>query len=89
VDEVRMLWMGSARVSCRRRGHLAAAQSLLLQVSNVMRVAGIERCYGFDEGKGSEGDEPHERYQHETRLGGGEGSKPSRGCETLQAEPTG
>lgn len=36
------------------------------------------------EGKSSEGDEPHERLRHETRPGGREGSKTSRGCETLK-----
>jgi hypothetical protein len=40
-------------------------------------------------GKGSEGDEPHERFRHGTRPDGAEESKPSRGGGTLKAERTG
>jgi hypothetical protein len=40
-------------------------------------------------GQSSGGDQPHERYRHETRPDGTEESKPSGGRGTLKAERTG
>jgi hypothetical protein len=55
--------------------------------ANFMREAAFERTYGAAWGSKAPKGEPHERDWDETSPAGCGGSKASRGCETLRAQP--